>query len=714
MKKNKVNIVIFSAYLLPHLGGIERYVDNLSKQFVKLGIFPILVTANYNNLKDIEEINGVLIIRLPIYSVFKNRYPIVKHNKKYKELMKELDDYSIDAVIVNTRFHLTSHVGVSYASKRKIPVYLIEHGSDYVTLDNKFIDFFANRYEDFLTWKLKKKINGFYGVSKACGEWLQHFKIQYNGVWYNSIDCEQNVPKRQKHSKVNFLYAGRLIQQKGVENILEAFSQLLKENKNIHLTIAGDGPLLEQYKRKYQHREIQFVGKLDFQELLKFYASTDVFLYPPLWPEGLPTSILEAGLMKCAVIGTSQGGIKEIINNEENGLIVNTTVNDLKRGIEELIENEKKRKMLANNLYNTIIQQFSWNVTAKTILHDIDITNRKEKVLHLLPSNSFSGAENVACTIIENNTKYDMYYCCPRGPIEKILKDRKINYIPISKLSPHNVRKICSENHIDIIHAHDYKASFCAALSGFKGKIISQLHVNWEFSKKWNLYTILYSLVMNRFDKIIAVSHEIVNDAIFAKNSMSKFVVITNVVDKKRVIEKSREFKVDSSYDLIFVARIEPVKNPLTVIEITNRLHQKYKKIKTCMIGAGSLENDCKDLIQKYGLENNIDFLGFQTNPFPYIKNSKISLLPSTHEGLPMSVIECMILNVPVLNSGVDGLATLFEKNPDYICKNIDEYCEKISLILDKKLDLEKKCQSIICEAVDMKKYIDKVNGVYE
>ena len=92
MKKNKVNIVIFSAYLLPHLGGIERYVDNLSKQFVKLGIFPILVTANYNNLKDIEEINGVLIIRLPIYSVFKNRYPIVKHNKKYKELMKELDD----------------------------------------------------------------------------------------------------------------------------------------------------------------------------------------------------------------------------------------------------------------------------------------------------------------------------------------------------------------------------------------------------------------------------------------------------------------------------------------------------------------------------------------------------------------------------------------------------------------------------------------------
>ena len=43
-----------------------------------------------------------------------------------------------------------------------------------------------------------------------------------------------------------------------------------------------------------------------------------MFLYPPLWPEGLPTSILEAGLMSCAVIGTNQGGITEIIKDQLN------------------------------------------------------------------------------------------------------------------------------------------------------------------------------------------------------------------------------------------------------------------------------------------------------------------------------------------------------------------------------------------------------------
>ena len=54
----------------------------------------------------------------------------------------------------------------------------------------------------------------------------------------------------------------------------------------------------------------------------------------------------------------------------------------------------------------------------------------KKRVLHLLASNSYSGAENVVCTIIDNCSEYDMYYCSPDGPIRKSLEDRKINFIP--------------------------------------------------------------------------------------------------------------------------------------------------------------------------------------------------------------------------------------------------------------------------------------------
>lgn len=373
MDRKKKIIAIFSAYLPPHLGGIERYVDNLTIQFSKLGYRSVIVTTNYDNDDDFEERNDITIIRLPIYNIFKNRYPIIKLNKLEKKLMRKLNDYDIGAVIVNTRFHLTSHVGVNYASKYNIPVYLIEHGSNYVTLDNKFIDFFANIYEDFLTCRLKKKVTSFYGVSNACGEWLKNFKIKAAGTWYNSIDFSQKVPDKLKHGEINFLYAGRVIKQKGIENILSSFNSLLSKYDNICLYIAGDGPELSKYKSMYKNKKIKFLGKLDYSELLKYYAKTDVFLYPPLWPEGLPTSILEAGLMKCAVIGTDQGGIKEIIKDEENGLIVSGEVSDLEGAMETLILDKKLREKYAKALYNTVKTKFSWEVTAKKILNDIKL-----------------------------------------------------------------------------------------------------------------------------------------------------------------------------------------------------------------------------------------------------------------------------------------------------------------------------------------------------
>lgn len=368
----KKYIAIFSGYMLPHLGGIERYTDNLIREFNKLGYGTILVTSNYNNAKGIEKTNENVVIRLPVYKMFKDRYPILKHNKNFKLLMSTLDDYNIYSIIVNTRFHLTSHAGAKYGYKKNIPVHLIEHGSNYVTLDNKFIDFFANKYEDFLTRKIRKKITSFNGVSNACGNWLKKIKINMNSTWYNSIDTNQKLPDREKHNTINFLYAGRLIKQKGVENILNAFSELNSSYKNIKLFIAGDGPELDNYKRRFNMENIEFLGKLNYSDLVKYYAKTDVFLYPPLWPEGLPTSILEAGLMKCVVIGTNQGGIKEIIDDGKNGIIVDTNADSLYKAMKSLIDDEKLLKKYSKEIYKTIINKFSWEKNAKKILGDMD------------------------------------------------------------------------------------------------------------------------------------------------------------------------------------------------------------------------------------------------------------------------------------------------------------------------------------------------------
>lgn len=338
----------------------------------------------------------------------------------------------------------------------------------------------------------------------------------------------------------------------------------------------------------------------------------------------------------------------------------------------------------------------------------------KKKVLHLLASNSYSGAENVVCTIIDNcSDKYDMYYCSPDGTIRDILEKRNIKFIPLKRLSIFELKKIIKDYNIDIIHAHDYKASFSAGLINFKGKIISQLHCNYDFCSSWNLYTISYALVMRKFYKIVAVSKEIVDNACFLKKHQDKVIVIDNVIDKLRVINKSNDFKC-KGYDLIYVGRLTKIKRPELVIEITKRLKEIKLDIKTCIIGKGELEEKCRELVNKYSLEDNVELLGFQENPFPYIANSKVGILPSLHEGLPMSVIESLILKVPVLNSGVDGLGVLFKDNPIFICSSIDEYCSKIINILDGNLNLSNECEIIIQDCIDLKKYRKKFIKIYE
>lgn len=371
MKKNKT-IAIFSGYQIPHFGGVERYTDNLSKELVKNGYRVIIISSNYDFQKNvIKEENNVLKLLLPARKLFVSRYPIIKKNKEYKRIMEVLDKEELDTIIVNTRFYLTSLIGAKYGKKHHIPVYLIEHGSNHLTVNNKILDFFGKIYEHLLTIVIKRYINYYYGVSQAACDWQKHFKINSNGVWYNSIaDFTVNYKhKKRKDSNINVVYVGRVIQQKGLKRLCDAYNQLKKKYDNINFTIVGDGEYLNYLQENYQ--DINFTGRLDFKEIIDIYDYTDIFVYAPIWPEGLPTSILEAGLMNCAVIASDQGGIKEVIKNNNTGLIINSG-EELMLSLEKLINDSRLRKKIANNLYKLVKEKFVWDRTAKLIINDIE------------------------------------------------------------------------------------------------------------------------------------------------------------------------------------------------------------------------------------------------------------------------------------------------------------------------------------------------------
>ena len=370
-------IAIFSGYYLPHLGGVERYTYNLAQKLKKMGYKIIIITSRYNeDLKEIEETDYAKIVRLPTYKIVSERYPINKQNRRCKELLEIVKKENINSAIIQTRFWTTSYIASKFVEKNNIPACLIEHGSTHFTVNNKILDFFGEIYEHQLTNSIKKRVKDYYGVSKKCTEWLKHFNIEAKGVFYNSVNTEE-IEKYNKYikksaEKIVITYTGRMIEEKGVLRLIEAFKNLEKRYNNLELNLAGDGPILEKIIQDNKNiASIKVLGTISHEEVLKLLGRTNIFVNPSHFSEGLPTTILEAGMMKCAVVATPMGGTVEIISNENIGYICGFETDEIQDKIEKIINDKEKMKKMGINIEKKVKEEFSWDVTAKKIANTI-------------------------------------------------------------------------------------------------------------------------------------------------------------------------------------------------------------------------------------------------------------------------------------------------------------------------------------------------------
>lgn len=354
-------IAIFTAFIYPHLGGVERFTVKIAETLVKKGIKVIIVTTNSHNLSDREENGDIKIYRFPSKKYFKSRYPIFEKNTIYKELLMQLSNENIDYVICNTRFYLTTLMGLELAKKKSIPSIVIEHGGGYVQVGTSIkghliLDFLAKIYEHWITFLVKSYQPKFAAVSLNGIEWLKRFHITTNEVLHNSVDSTllkefeklEYIPNPS--NQILVLFAGRIVEEKGIILLLEAFSKI-QNSKNVKLVIAGDGPLLDSLKQSYQDENILYLGKLDYDSTMTLMKQSDIFVAPSIYAEGGPTAVIEAGMMKCAVIATNRGVVPEVISDEKTGIIVNDNVNSIRNSLEEFIINHEKRKLLQETIH---------------------------------------------------------------------------------------------------------------------------------------------------------------------------------------------------------------------------------------------------------------------------------------------------------------------------------------------------------------------------
>lgn len=343
------------------------------------------------------------------------------------------------------------------------------------------------------------------------------------------------------------------------------------------------------------------------------------------------------------------------------------------------------------------------------------------KVLHLLNTDRFSGAENVVCQIIEmmkNVPSLEMVYCSRDGMIREILEEREITFVPIIDLTCRELRRVIEKEKPDIIHAHDMRAGFVAALVCGKIPLISHIHNNAYDSRRISFKSVAYSYAAMKAKHIFWVSQSAFEDYSFHGFFKKKSTVLHNIIDIDALYEKMSLDTNEYCYDITYVGRLTFQKNPQRLMNVIRMVKEQLPEIKMAVIGTGELEEETKKLAREYNLLDNVSFLGFQPNPLKILHDSKVMVMTSRWEGLPMCALEAMALGVPLVGTPVDGLKQLIVNGENGLLSSDDSMLSQYicDILKSEKLYIKLSSNQINKSIAlnDLQKYKDAMEAIYK
>ena len=191
------------------------------------------------------------------------------------------------------------------------------------------------------------------------------------------VDAAKGLRSRKLFT---FLYVGRIVSDKGVNELVDAFGKLHALNPHCRLVLVGKmeenlDPLKPSTLKKILAlKGIRAVGEKRNDELIAWYAASDCFVLPS-YREGFPNTVLEAGAMGLPSIVTDINGSREIVENGKNGIIIPPKdENALIEAMQQMLDNDSKRDSMATAARPMIASRFEKSFVQQCLLdfyHDI-------------------------------------------------------------------------------------------------------------------------------------------------------------------------------------------------------------------------------------------------------------------------------------------------------------------------------------------------------
>lgn len=372
--KNKLKICFIAPGFYPDKrgGGINTYVYSVAKALIKNGHMVVVLSTSKSSNKKWYDLDGI-----PVYTI--KEIPINKYNLLFANLINLIRVRRAIKYLINIKkisIVEAPEIGAFSLFLYNLPIYKV------VRLHTSTKELFMWRNKpiidprlklicclEFLSVKFADKVSALNNFSRKNALELYRFEENKIKILPNLVKPKnENASGENKKNKI--LYVGRIEKRKGADILAKAVPIVLKKFPELIFEFIGpdtfEGPnntsMTEYCKSlipEHFHKNITFCGLLSNEEVNRKMSEAIIMVLPSFY-EAFGIVLLEGMLNEAAIIATNVGGIPEIVENGETGILIDPgDFEELANAIIKLIENNEFRKNLVQKAKIKVLEKYS-------------------------------------------------------------------------------------------------------------------------------------------------------------------------------------------------------------------------------------------------------------------------------------------------------------------------------------------------------------------
>lgn len=363
------------------VGGIARVVHDLSKRLIKDGHDVYVITYKEGDVPSFEDDKGVKVYRVDNYMINPNNFIdwVMQLNFNMITKANELMASGIKFDVIHAHDWLVAYAAKTIKSSFNIPLVSTIHATEYGR--NKGIHDETQKYINDTEWLLTYESSEVIVNSNYMKAELQRiFNLPFdkinvipNGINLTSFNgVEKDYDFRRNYAMDNekiILFMGRLVNEKGVQHLIDAMPKVLANYNDAKLVIAGKGGMIDELREKVSflgiENKVYFAGYLNSKQVTKMYKCADIAVFPSTYePFGIVA--LEAMLAGIPTVVSDIGGLNEIVEHGKNGMKSYAgNANSIADSIISLLYNPELCDRVVKNAKIKVKNEYNWNKIAQ-------------------------------------------------------------------------------------------------------------------------------------------------------------------------------------------------------------------------------------------------------------------------------------------------------------------------------------------------------------